>query len=337
MACPVICCSLLQIHKVITVRERSQIANAIVDACRQVGFVYIIGHGIDAATLEAAFAIAKRLFDLPIEDKMKAPHPSGGAVHRGYSYPGLEKVSQETNASVDVISSLRQVKDIKESYEIGSDNDDEQPNIWLPEEVLPCFRSLTTDLYWKCFEIAKDILRLLARGLGLEDEDYFVKLHSGNYNQLRLLHYPPVPAGDIESHKSSRMPAHTDWCTMTMLFQDDCGGLEVEVPNNPGVFVPAPPIKDALIMNVGDLLMRWSNDYLKSIHHRVGLPPTDFGDRFTGPDRMTRARYSIPYFVAPDPRTLVECLSCGASQTTPAKYPPITWQDYRLMRAATQY
>jgi isopenicillin N synthase-like dioxygenase len=115
-----------------------------------------------------------------------------------------------------------------------------------------------TSFYWTCFEAASRILRALALGIGL-DEDHLLKLHSGHFSQLRLLHYPPIPARAIEEGKMARMPAHTDWSSMTMLFQDDCGGLQVEDPNVPGKFVGVEPLERALVMNVGDLLMRWSN------------------------------------------------------------------------------
>lgn len=85
------------------------------------------------------------------------------------------------------------------------------------------------------------------------------KKHSGDNNQLRLLHYPPLPAEAIESQAMARMPAHTDWSSMTILFQDDCGGLEFEDLNQPGSFMPAEPVKNAIVMNIGDLLQRWSN------------------------------------------------------------------------------
>lgn len=145
----------------------------------------------------------------------------------------------------------------QESYEIGSESNDSQPNIWLPEHVLPGFREFTTKFYWECWTVAQDILRALAIGLNLPDEDYFLRFHDGHNNQLRLLHYPPVPAAALESESSARMPAHTDWGAITMLFQDDCGGLEVMT--RAGDFVKAPPVKNAIVMNIGDLLMRWSN------------------------------------------------------------------------------
>ena len=93
--------------------------------------------------------------------------------------------------------------------------------------VLPGFRKFMNDFYWECNENAKMLLRAMAIGIGLENEEYFLRTHSGNNNQLRLLHYPPVPAAEIEGKSMSRMPAHCDWPTLTMLFQDECGGLEV--------------------------------------------------------------------------------------------------------------
>jgi len=115
----------------------------------------------------------------------------------------------------------------QESYEVGSESNGAQPNVWLPETVLPGFRDFMNSFYWECHENAKMLLRAMAIGIGLSEEDFFLKKHSGHNNQLRLLHYPQVPADDIESRPMTRMPAHCDWPTLTMVFQDDCGGLEV--------------------------------------------------------------------------------------------------------------
>lgn len=243
--------------------EKKQLAQDLAQACREVGFVYVINHGVAPDLLEEAFGWSKKLFDLPEDQKMLAPHPPGPNVHRGYSWPGLEKVSQyihkEGEDSDAEDEALRQVQDCKESYEIGSETLAAQPNQWLPEDVLPGFRAFTTAFYWKCFETAKELLRAMAVGIGLEDAEYLVRFHSGENNQLRLLHYPPVETEKLSSNALARMPAHSDWGSITMLFQDDCGGLQVENAKKPGEFVDATPIKGALVMNVGDLLMRWSN------------------------------------------------------------------------------
>ncbi|RYP04017.1 hypothetical protein DL764_004711 [Monosporascus ibericus] len=222
------------------------------------GFVYIVNHGIANNVLEEAFRFSRGLFALPRETKMLAPHPPGPNVHRGYSWPGLEKVAQDIMKEGDEATEAnnREIADVKESYEIGSEDFELQPNVWLPEDVLPGFRSFMTQFYWTCFETAKELLRALALGVGLEAEDFFLNYHSGESNQLRLLHYPPVEGEKLSSNVVARMPAHSDWGSITMLFQDETGGLQVEDPKNPGSFLGATPMKNALIMNVGDLLMR---------------------------------------------------------------------------------
>ena len=216
-----------------------------------------------------------------------------------------------------------------------------------------------SSFYWTCWEAGKQILCALALGIGV-DEHHLLKHHSGDYNQLRLLHYPPIPAEAIEGGKFARMPAHTDWTTITLLFQDDCGGLQVEDPKRAGEFIDVAPVPGTLVMNVGDMLMRWSNgmsflkalepqagltfwncgayfwrylDYLKSTSHRVQLPPRQ--DRYSGNERLTRARYSIPYFIAPDPDRMIECLRFDDEH--PPKYEPITHRNYAAMRARMQY
>ncbi|RAL63495.1 hypothetical protein DID88_003915 [Monilinia fructigena] len=242
--------------------SRLETAKALVDACRRIGFVYIINHDISSSLLEEAFAITKKLFDLSHEEKMQAEHPPGPTVHRGYSYPGLE----------------------------------------------------------------------------LQDPSLIANFHSGHGNQLRLLHYPPIPASEVEKGLAVRMPPHSDWGSITMVFQDECGGLEIEHPERPGEFIRADPVKDAIVMNVGDLLMRWSNDDLKSTLHRVELPP--LASRYTlseEEERITRARYSIPYFCAPDIDKLIEVLEECVKDGEEVKYEPIVAGDYFRMRGALQY
>ena len=227
--------------------------------------------------------------------------------------------------------------DVKESYEVGSEENASQPNVWLPEEVYPGFKAFTTEFYWKCSEVAQEILRCIATGLGLDDADFFLKYCTGHHNQLRLLHYPPIPASDLEEGRAARISSHSDWGVITMLFQDDCGGLEVEHPHQPGTYIPATPMEGACVMNIGDLLMRWSNDTLKSTLHRVTLPKLEDSYSVVGKERMTKARYSIPYFVSAAPESLIECLEVCTSEERPAKYAPVTQAEYGALRAKVQY
>ncbi|KAF2098251.1 Clavaminate synthase-like protein [Rhizodiscina lignyota] len=319
--------------------DRAAVAQKLVTACRDTGFVYITNHGIPQSLVDETFSWSRKFFDLNQEEKMKAPHPPGYAVHRGYSWPGLEKVSQvitshRSSDDPDIQNKLRQVGDCKESFEVGSEESKEQPNIWIPEDTLPGFRKFTTEFYWTCNKLAVELIRALSLGLGLPDNDYLMQFHSGHNNQLRLLHYPPIPAASLEDQSAARMPAHTDWGTITFLFQDECGGLEVQTAD--GDYVQAEPVEGAIVMNIGDCLMRWSNDKLKSNMHRVTLPPAE--DRYTGKDRMTRARYSIPYFVVPDETAPIKTLEECITQAKPAHYAPLeSYGDYRILRGSVQY
>lgn len=234
-------------------------AKSLVSACQRVGFAYITNHGLPPQSLAEAFQTSKNLFALPHEAKMQAPHPKGPEVHRGYSHPGQEKVSQYSGGSEVVGDALREVADCKESYEVGSEGNAEQPNVWLPEDILSGFKESMSEFYWRCNEVAQVVLRTLALGLGLKDVGVLTGCHSGLNNQLRLLHYPAIAAAELESGMVARMPAHSDWSSVTLLFQDECGGLEVEDPHRPGEFMSATPIEGACVVNVGDLLMRWSN------------------------------------------------------------------------------
>lgn len=103
------------------------------------------------------------------------------------------------------------------------------------------------------------MLRALAVGLGLDDKAHLAKKHSGENHHLRLLYYLPIQAEDLEKEHVSHCMAHTDWSPITLLFQDECGGLEVEDVSQPGTFVPAAPIKNAIVVNTGDVLQMWSN------------------------------------------------------------------------------
>jgi isopenicillin N synthase-like dioxygenase len=136
---------------------------------------------------------------------------------------------------------------------MGSEQDKGRPNVWVPEETLRGFRPIMTEFYWECFNLASDILRAITLGIELQGEDHLLKLHGGHNNRLSLLHYPSLP------EETLRIPKQTDWGSITIRFQDDYSGLEVEDINSTGTFIPATSVKNAVIVNVGDLLQRWSN------------------------------------------------------------------------------
>lgn len=149
---------------------------------------------------------------------------------------------------------------VQESYEIGSEQDDQQQNIWLPDDVLPGFRANMTCLYERLAGVGKVLLSAIGVGLGLDDGELaaLMKLDSERHSQLRLLHYPAISKENVSNEVFARLPAHTDWGAFTMLFQDDAGGLELKDPAT-GEFFSAKPEEGALVLNIGDMLQRFSN------------------------------------------------------------------------------
>lgn len=289
---------------------------------------------------------------------MLAPHPPGGTHHRGYSGLGLEKVSQHV-FDESTIAALRQVPDVKESYETGNTTDERQPNIWLPDDKLPGFREYMEDFFQvrktfppspdsllpaythnqDCAQMIHTLLRALALALppppstaAADPETHLSTAHATSPFQLRLLHYPPLPRAALAAAHASRIGAHSDFGTLTLLFQDAVGGLEIEDPLHapPGTFRPAPPVPGAVLVNVGDLMERWSNGRWRSTVHRVGAPPEGKGE-------MCAARYSIPFFAAPDPEAVIEALPGCWGEGRPKRFEPVTAAGYVEMRMKALY
>ncbi|OQD74051.1 hypothetical protein PENDEC_c012G06844 [Penicillium decumbens] len=317
-----------------TPEEAAQVAQDVYQAFKHVGFAYIKNHGVPQELIDEAFSWSQKFFALPQSDKDKAPHPPVGWYHRGYSGIGREKVVQMV-FDQEGIAEKRKVPDMKESFELGNENDERMPNIWIPEEVLPGFRAFFTKFFGTCYSIEQLMLKTIAVGMGLE-EDFFLRYHQTRSNQCRLLHYPPVEEELLREGKAERIAAHSDFGTMTILFQDEVGGLEVEDIHEKGKFNPAPYIPGTAVVNIGDLLMRWSNDELKSTLHRVRAPPLAVSDAgFSG--RITRPRYSIPYFISPDRDRVIDCLPGCYGPDRPKKYEPIVSKDYISMRMNATY
>ena len=274
-----------------------------------------------------------KFFDLPQEIKDKAPHPPEGWWHRGYSGIGREKVSQML-FDEESINEARKIPDQKESFEMGRENNSKMPNIWLPEEDLPGFRDFFNRFYKICNGLELDILRALALGMNLE-EDFFVAYHQNADNQTRILHYPPIPEQLLRLGKAERIAAHSDFGTITLLFQDKVGGLEIEDPQQEGIFRPVPYIPGTVIVNIGDFMKMWTNDILKSSLHRVRAPPLVQGE--DGEGKVTPARYSIPYFCGPDTEKTVECAPGCYGPDRPKRYKPMTVGEYIDMRMNALY
>ncbi|KAJ7667053.1 thymine dioxygenase, partial [Mycena olivaceomarginata] len=230
--------------------NKQEVANAMLESFKDIGFVYL---------LNTMFEMSKTFFAKPMEIKQLAPHPSSGPHQRGYSAPGREKVTQHVYDPDAIAAHRAQAPDVKESFSCGRENDTVMPNIWLPDGLI--FRAQL------CHEIGLNILRALTLGFGL-DEEYLLKYHTAPDNELGLLRYPSVSAVALANESVARIGPHSDFGSITLLLQDDVGGLEVEDLRVAGSFRPAPPVPGALVVNAGDFMMRWSDDTIRSTIHR---------------------------------------------------------------------
>ncbi|KAF2144384.1 uncharacterized protein K452DRAFT_223169 [Aplosporella prunicola CBS 121167] len=328
-----------------TPTSRRSVATDIDAAFRSVGFVYLTNHGIPQQEIDACFAWSKRFFALPPATKALAPHPPTGAHHRGYSAPATEKVTQHTYTSSD-ITSARTVPDVKESFDSGNPADERQPNIWAPEDVLPGFRAAQERFFALCAQLVHRVLEALGTALALPDERDLSNAHAASAFQLRLLHYPPVAVRALREGVKARIGAHSDFGSLTVLFQEsggeeEVGGLEGEDGEGERRWRPAPPVPGAVLVNIGDLMERWSNGRWRSTMHRpwegarseVDGPETDGVDG----EELCAPRYSIPFFAAPDDDAVIDALPGCWGEERPKKFEAVTAREYVTMRMNALY
>ncbi|KAK7924049.1 hypothetical protein PG985_006103 [Apiospora marii] len=218
--------------------QRKETANAILHGFQTAGFIYLKGLPISPETRKQVFATSAKYFRLPTEEKMKHCWTTPEA-NRGYSAPGREKTTQLTD--INDVKKLREGNpDIKESLEIGREGEPGHPNHW-PEETgeLVDFKSTMLDFHDKCKEMHIEVMRAIAVAMDL-DEKFFDGFTDVGDNTLRLLHYPEVRKDVFKINPGQvRAGAHSDYGSITLLFQDQRGGLQVKSPT--GVFVDATP------------------------------------------------------------------------------------------------
>jgi isopenicillin N synthase-like dioxygenase len=273
-------------------------------AARDTGFFYVRSHGIEQALIDRAFSEARRFFEMPVEKKLEVSVKNLPGLLRGYD-PMLAQQLDEGSP-----------QDLKESFylarELGPDHPyvkaklpNHGPNQW--PGFLPGFREGIEAYYEPMLDLGRHLMRLIALSLSL-DETYFDDAVRNPSATLRLLRYPPQPEDAAANQLGAG--AHTDYGAITLLAQDDCGGLEVE--NAAGEWLRADPVRGTFVVNLGDMIKRWTNDLYHSNMHRVYNT------------RANRDRYSLALFFNPDFHTRIACVpSCLPERGSP-NYPPCT-------------
>lgn len=283
------------------------VATRIREACMASGFFYVTGHGIGEAELARLFAESKRFFDLPVAEKEKLVTTSKPIV-RGYDGLGAQALDAATGP--DRKESFFVAPDLPPGHPLLAGTDNVAPHPW--PDPLPGFRETVQ----AGFEMLEDIARKLLAGLALSLDlpaDHFVPCFEQQMSSLRLLHYPPHL--DADPQRSVGCGAHTDWGVLTVLAQDATGGLEIQLPS--GEWISAAPVPGTLIINIGDVMPRWTNDLYVSAPHRVL-------------NRSPKDRYSAVLFFDPAYETMVECLPTCCSADNPPRYPPISSGEHLM-------
>ena len=290
------------------------VASELGRAAREIGFFYVKNHGVDAALIERTFRAAHQLFGQPLDAKMSLTRDFF-KTNRGY----VPMKGENLDPSLP--------SDLKEAFNIGLDLAPDDPRIVAGEPFrainqwpeLPGWKDTLLSYFNEVWSLGRLLHQAISVDLGV-DRDFFEDKLDAPMATLRLLHYPPQPsnaeAGQIGAG------THTDYGNITILLPDEVGGLEVR--RRDGVWLKAPAIEGAFVCNIGDCLLRWTNDVYVSTPHRV---VTASG----------RERYSIAFFLDPHPDAEVTCLPGCLGEGEQAKYPAISSADYLKSRLDASY
>ncbi len=279
--------------------RKHEIADQLWAASVEIGFFQLVNHGIPQAQIDEAFAMSERFFALPMESKERLP--LGKGTNSGWEYKAQVRPSTGT-------------ADNKESYQITLPR---MAGLWPSHEELPGFKAVMLAFERANWALGMKVLSCFALKLGFA-EDFFTEAHdpmSPEYQStLRLIHYLPMLNAKPEDFSGWRAGAHSDFDCLTILHQKvGQGGLQVcpGKDHDTHAWTDVVPAEGVITCNIGDMLMRWSDDQLQSTLHRVRMPRAD---EYLGP------RYSLPFFCQANKDAIIQ----GPGKV----YPPITAHDY---------
>ena len=286
-------------------KRKQKFVDEIGAAYENIGFVALKGHFLSDQLVDNLYSQVKQFFALPLEVKQKYEIPGIGG-QRGYVSFGKESAKGKKEG------------DLKEFWHFGQYVDDnpklevEYPANVMVEE-LPEFNSVGKETYQMLEKTAKYVLRALALHLGLEETYFDQYIHNGN-SILRPIHYPPITQ---EPKEAVRAAAHGDINLITLLMGAQGKGLQVQ--NHNGEWIDAIAESDELMINVGDMLSRHTNNKLKSTIHQVVNPPKEL---------WGTSRYSIPFFMHPVSEMKLDVLESCINDNNPKLYDDITAGEF---------
>lgn len=277
-------------------------------AYEEIGFVALKNHFLEPNLEKSLYDEVEAFFALPEKVKKKY-EPEGMAGQRGYVSFGREHAKN------------RQAADLKEFWHFGQYVEDDDPEVDYPPNLAvkerPRYNEVGKEAYQKLEETGRYVLRAIALHLGLPETYFDAKIHNGN-SILRPIHYPPIQG---EPGSAVRAGEHEDINLITLLMGASAEGLEVK--NRAGAYIPVTALPEQVIVNVGDMLQRLTNNQLRSTTHRVVNPP---------PEKWGSSRYSIPFFLHPRSKMRLDCLPTCVDKNNPRQYDDISAGAYLEQR-----
>lgn len=254
----------------------TEIGKLMCDAFINCGFVYLKNTGISSASVDEVNETTRKFFESTEKEKMKYVRQT---TNHGYDFIGSERLQEG------------QPGDYKMSYNMTCKAVEDENYLW-PDDLVPGFSKVSIAFMSQCKTLALRIMDAISLGLQLKDPNFMSCCHSSlmktnNNSSLRCLYYPPMP--ETIKQGQVRLAEHTDYGTLTLLFQDHIGGLQIK--NRDGTYIDAHPIKDTVLVNVADLLQYWTGGVLKSTPHRI------IGT--SNAESRSSVRRSIAFFVHP--------------------------------------
>ncbi len=310
---------------------RAAVGAALDTACRESGFFLVAGHGIDPQLIERVLDVTRQFFHVPLDERRDLVAPKGDITLRGLRLfhegrPGTTDGGASQDAGATRLSAPPDLCElftmnrlgepgVADEAELGSGYDVwSRPNRWPTNPGLEGFRPAWLDFYGALENLSGELMRFFALGLGL-DEHFFDPMVDDHLTNLCANFYPPVTTEPVEGQY--RKFPHTDSGTMTILYQDEAGGLQVV--DRSGEWVDVPFVEGSFVVNIGDLMAIWTNDRWVSTKHRILVPP---------PERRHLERISMPFFHQPNWSAVIECLPSCTDEAHPPLHPPVVSGDY---------
>jgi isopenicillin N synthase-like dioxygenase len=299
---------------------RAAVAGAVDDACSRVGFLQVVGHGLADDAIAAMCDATEQFFRLPLDVKRRYVPPHVG-VNRGYAAMGTEALSYSLGVAAR--------PDLFEAFNIGEvdvpddawyrdPHDYFAPNVW-PHEV-PELRVALENYFREARRLAVTMTEIFSVALDL-GEGWFRPHVERSTTTMRVVNYERRPDDPEPEAGQMRMGAHTDYGVVTVLYADRVPGLQIVTPD--GSWSDVVPVEGAVVLNLGDLLARWTNDRWKSTIHRVVPPPADHGEA---------RRRSVAFFFDADYDAVIECVPTCCSDDAPARYEPVVAGEHLMAK-----